>query len=259
METQQVTEQQQQVIHKVLWDWEVWVKMKFNCEGFSGLGIFWKCIQIHPKVFFCEKCVAVMTDGVGCDLCEGTESWIKIFMCVCVHPYQHLQDGGEGLSVLRDTADVKRSGENRRVVVLVLDVDDDLRCVGWDTQGELTLMRHIYTLRHCFCLPEARYQHPAMNLHWTCERYWYFVTSQWDDFQNSVFQLSLYEKLSEETEATDRIFSFVGTSLTTLHLTHTLHLKTRSCVVATPSGQVRSGQVTWFGAYSSEILTLVSM
>lgn len=114
-----------------------------------------------------------MTDGVGCDLCEGTESWIKIFMCVCVHPYQHLQDGGEGLSVLRDTADVKRSGENRRVVVLVLDVDDDLRCVGWDTQGELTLMRHIYTLRHCFCLPEARYQHPAMNLHWTCERYWY--------------------------------------------------------------------------------------
>lgn len=76
--------------------------------------------------------------------------------CVCVHPYLHLQDGGEGLCVLCNAANIKRSGENWRVVVLVLNVDDNLRCVCCDTQGQLTLMQRIYTLHHCFCLPEAK-------------------------------------------------------------------------------------------------------
>lgn len=48
--------------------------------------------------------------------------------------YLYFQDGGEGFSVLRDPSDVERSGENRRVVVLIVDVDHHLCRVGWDTQ-----------------------------------------------------------------------------------------------------------------------------
>ncbi len=48
--------------------------------------------------------------------------------------YHYLEHRAEDLGVLRNTTDVEHPGEDRRVVILILHVDEHLSCVGCKKQ-----------------------------------------------------------------------------------------------------------------------------